>query len=61
MAAVDALIRRIVAAGKPVGIMTGDPAMIALAKAAGIRFLATGSDVGLLMKGAAALATAMRN
>jgi 4-hydroxy-2-oxoheptanedioate aldolase len=61
MAAVDALIRKIVAAGKPVGIMTGDPAMIALAKAAGIRFLATGSDVGLLMKGAAALATAMRN
>jgi 4-hydroxy-2-oxoheptanedioate aldolase len=60
MATVDALIRKIVAAGKPAGIMTGDPGMIALAKAAGIRFLATSSDVGLLAKGAMTLAAEMR-
>lgn len=60
MAVVDGLIRKIAAAGKPAGIMTTDPAMVAVAKAAGIRFIGVGSDVGLLMGGAAALAEASR-
>ena len=59
-AVVEALIARIRAAGKPAGIMTTDPDMLAVAKSAGIRFAGIGSDVGLLMSGAAALAKASR-
>jgi 4-hydroxy-2-oxoheptanedioate aldolase len=55
MAAVDGLIRKIVGFGKPAGIMTTDPAMIRLARDAGACFIAVGSDVGLLAKGAANL------
>lgn len=55
MAAVDALIRKIVALGKPAGIMTTDPDMIQLARDAGACFIAVGSDVGILAKGAQSL------
>ncbi|MBP1848754.1 HpcH/HpaI aldolase family protein [Rhizobium halophytocola] len=50
-AAIDA-IRRIKALGKPAGIMTVDPAMIAAAVDAGVDMIGIGSDVGALMKGA---------
>ncbi|GEO85657.1 MULTISPECIES: HpcH/HpaI aldolase family protein [Alphaproteobacteria] len=55
MAAVDGLIRKIVALGKPAGIMAVDPVIIQLAKDAGACFIAVGSDVGVLAKGAQAL------
>lgn len=55
MTAVDALIRKIVALGKPAGIMTTDPDMIQLARDAGACFIAVGSDVGILAKGAQSL------
>ncbi|THV21440.1 HpcH/HpaI aldolase family protein [Peteryoungia ipomoeae] len=61
MQAVETLIGKIVAAGKPVGIMSGDAAMLAMARKAGIRFFAQATDVGLLAKAAAELAQAMRN
>ena len=60
MQTVEALIGKIRAAGKPAGIMTGDPEMIALARRAGVRFMATGTDTGLLARAAASLATEMR-
>ncbi|WP_159950796.1 HpcH/HpaI aldolase/citrate lyase family protein [Rhizobium sp. 18065] len=60
MAAVETLIGKIVAAGKPAGIMSGDAAMLAMARKAGIRFFAQATDVGLLAKAAATLADAMR-
>lgn len=55
MAAVDALIRKVVLLGKPAGIMTTDPTMIRLAREAGACFIAVGSDVGVLAKGAQSL------
>lgn len=61
METVEALIGKIRAAGKPAGIMTGDPEMIALARRAGVRFMATGTDTGLLARAAALLAAEMRN
>lgn len=61
MAAVEALIGKIVAAGKPAGIMSGDAAMLAMARRAGIRFLAQATDVGLLAKAASQLAQSMRD
>jgi 4-hydroxy-2-oxoheptanedioate aldolase len=60
MDTVEALIGKIKAAGKPAGIMTGDPEMIALARRAGVRFMATGTDTGLLARAAASLAKEMR-
>jgi 4-hydroxy-2-oxoheptanedioate aldolase len=55
MAAVDALIRKVVLLGKPAGIMTTDPTMISLARNAGACFIAIGTDVGVLAKGAQSL------
>ncbi|MCZ8180374.1 MAG: HpcH/HpaI aldolase/citrate lyase family protein [Rhizobium sp.] len=60
MQTVEALIGKIKASGKPAGIMTGDAEMIALARRAGVRFMATGTDTGLLARAAAALAAEMR-
>ncbi|KQW29235.1 2-keto-3-deoxy-L-rhamnonate aldolase [Rhizobium sp. Root274] len=61
METVEALIGKIKAAGKPAGIMTGDPEMITLARRAGVRFMANATDTGLLAKAAAAMAAEMRN
>lgn len=52
-AAVENIIARTVALNKPIGIMTTDPVMIDLARKAGARFIATQSDVGLLVAAAA--------
>jgi 4-hydroxy-2-oxoheptanedioate aldolase len=52
-AAVESIIARTVALGKPIGIMTTDPVMIDLARKIGARFIATQSDVGLLVAAAA--------
>lgn len=61
METVEMLIGKIKAAGKPAGIMTGDPEMIALARHAGVRFMANGTDTWLLANAAAAMATQMRD
>lgn len=61
MQTVEMLIGKIKAAGKPAGIMTGDPEMIALARRAGVRFMANGTDTWLLANAAAAMAAQMRN
>lgn len=61
METVEMLIGKIKAAGKPAGIMTGDPEMIALACRAGVRFMANGTDTWLLANAAAAMAAQMRN
>ncbi len=61
METVEALIGKIKAAGKPAGIMTGDLEMIALARRAGVRFMANGTDTGLLGRAAAAMAAQMRD
>lgn len=61
METVEALIGKIRAAGKPAGIMTGDPEMIALARRAGVRFMANGTDAGLLANAASSLAERMRS
>jgi len=60
MQAVETVIGKSVAAGKPVGIMSGDPAMLAMARKAGIRFFASSTDVSLLSAAAANLAASMR-
>lgn len=61
METVEMLVGKIKAAGKPAGIMTGDPEMIALARGAGVRFMANGTDTWLLANAAAAMAAQMRN
>lgn len=61
METVEMLIGKIKAAGKPAGIMTGDPEMIALARHAGVRFMANGTDTWLLANAATAMAAQMRN
>ncbi|MDQ0457097.1 HpcH/HpaI aldolase family protein [Rhizobium paknamense] len=53
-AAVEEIFARLKALGKPAGIMSTDPAMIALSSRAGARFIATESDTGLLARAAAA-------
>ncbi|MCF1433724.1 2-keto-3-deoxy-L-rhamnonate aldolase [Agrobacterium vitis] len=52
-AAVEDVLRRAKALGKPAGIMSTDPVMIDLARRSGARFIATQSDVGLLVAAAA--------
>lgn len=61
METVEMLIGKIKVASKPAGIMTGDPEMIALARRAGVRFMANGTDTWLLANAAAAMAAQMRN
>lgn len=56
VAAVEDAIRRIVAAGKPAGILTSDPAFAERCIALGASFTAVGVDAGLLARAADALA-----
>lgn len=58
--AVEEAIRRIRALGKPAGIMTTHAPLARRALEAGATFIATGSDVGLLARGAAGLLAEMR-
>ena len=51
-AAVLDSIRRIVAAGKPAGLLSLDPAFLAEAIAAGSRFTAVDVDIAILLRGA---------
>ncbi|OJV01926.1 MAG: hypothetical protein BGO06_13655 [Shinella sp. 65-6] len=48
-------IGRIKAAGKPAGLLTGDPVLQKAAIRAGVDFLGVGVDAGLLARGAEAL------
>jgi 4-hydroxy-2-oxoheptanedioate aldolase len=54
--AVEVAIRRIVATGKPAGILTGDPVFATRCIELGTTFTAVGIDVGLLARAADALA-----
>lgn len=58
--AVEDAIRRIVACGKPAGILTGDTAFAHRCIELGTTFTAVGVDVGLLARGADALAHQFR-
>lgn len=60
IAAVSAAIRRIVAAGKPAGVLTQDAAFTRLCIEAGTTFTAVGTDLGLLLRAAEALAHSYR-
>jgi 4-hydroxy-2-oxoheptanedioate aldolase len=56
IAAVEDAIRRIVAAGKPAGILTGDLAFAGRCIELGTTFTAVGVDVGLLARASDELA-----
>lgn len=58
-AVLDAL-RRIRAAGKPAGLLTGDTVLQSKALAAGVDFLAVGVDAGILARGAESLLKSAR-
>ncbi|MDB5704150.1 MAG: 2,4-dihydroxyhept-2-ene,7-dioic acid aldolase [Sphingomonas bacterium] len=58
--AVEDAIRRIVAAGKPAGVLTGDPMFARRCIELGTIFTAVGIDVGLLARAADALAARFR-
>lgn len=58
--AVEGAIRRIVAAGKPAGVLAPDPGLAARYRDAGATFIAVGLDVGLLTRAADALAAQWR-
>ena len=53
---IEKTIRRIVAAGKPAGILTGDEALARRYMAAGCTFTAVGIDTGLLARSTEAIA-----
>ena len=55
-AAVEDAISRIVRAGKPAGLLTGDPEIAKRCLELGATFVAVGVDVGLLARGSDALA-----
>jgi 4-hydroxy-2-oxoheptanedioate aldolase len=59
-AAIEDAIRRLVACGKPPGILTGDEALARRYLELGCLFTAVGSDLALLARGADALATRFR-
>lgn len=59
--AVENAIERIVACGKPAGILTGDAAFARRCIALGAGFTAVGVDVGLLARAADALAQSFRS
>lgn len=59
--AVVAGIRRIVAAGLPAGVLATDPVFIRLCLEAGSTFTAVGTDLGILLRGAEALARSFRS
>lgn len=48
--AVEAALRRVVSAGTPAGILTGDPAAAERYVALGASFVAVGSDIGVLAR-----------
>ncbi|WP_419728817.1 4-hydroxy-2-oxoheptanedioate aldolase [Lichenicola sp.] len=54
--AIDDAFQRIIASGKAAGILLGDEALAARAIGQGARFVAVGTDVGLLRRGADGLA-----
>lgn len=60
VAAVEDAIRRIVAAGKPAGILTADPAFARRCIALGTTFTAVGIDAGLLARATERLAAEFR-
>ena len=53
---IEASIRRIVATGKPAGILTGDEGLARRYMAAGCTFTAVGIDTGLLARSSEAIA-----
>jgi len=61
VAAVEDGIRRIIAAGKPAGILTFDQAMVRRSIELGVTFAAVGADVAILRAGASALAASFRS
>lgn len=56
VAAIDAAVVRIRAAGRPAGILVGDEAPARHDIDSGCTFVAVGSDIGVLARGAEALA-----
>ena len=60
VAVVEDAIGRILAAGKPAGILTGDPAFARRCMALGTTFTGVGVDAGLLARSADALAATFR-
>ena len=60
MALMGDAVKRCHALGKPVGIVGGTPDVVAQYRALGFDYLAIASDLGLLMRGAQAAATALR-
>jgi 4-hydroxy-2-oxoheptanedioate aldolase len=60
VAAIEDAVRRIRACGKPVGILVGDEKLTRHYMAIGCSFVAVGSDVGILARGAEALAAKFR-
>jgi 4-hydroxy-2-oxoheptanedioate aldolase len=60
VAAVEQAITRIVAAGKPAGVLYLDPADARRCMALGTTFTAVGVDLGVLLRGAEALAADFR-
>ena len=60
VAAIEDAVRRIRACGKPVGILVGDEKLTRHYMAIGCSFVAVGSDVGVLARGAEALAAKFR-
>jgi 4-hydroxy-2-oxoheptanedioate aldolase len=61
VAAIDAALLRIRAAGKPAGILAGDEKLARRWIALGLDFIAVGSDTGLLARGAEQLAAKVRD
>jgi 4-hydroxy-2-oxoheptanedioate aldolase len=61
VAAIDDAIRRIRATGKPAGILAGDERLARHWIEVGANFVAVGSDVGLLARGAEQLAARFKN
>lgn len=60
VAAIEDAVRRIRACGKPVGILVGDDTLTRHYIDIGCTFVAVGSDVGILARGAEALAARFR-
>ena len=56
VAAIEDAIRRIRACGRPAGILSGDEALALHCIEIGCNFIAVGSDIGILARGAEALA-----
>ena len=56
VAAIEAAVRRILACGKPAGILVGDEKLTRRYIEIGCSYVAVGSDIGILARGAEALA-----